>query len=110
MKSVRTSGVVMIILAVILAAPAAHAGGDSQGVADYNAKCSSCHAKDGSGSTPMGKKMELRDLGSNEVQAQTDQQLVDITAKGKGKMPKYAGKLSEAQIKAIVAHIRTFKK
>lgn len=76
----------------------------------YKAKCAACHAADGSGNTTMGKKLNIRPLGSVEVQKQTDAQLTQITAKGKGKMPAYETKLSADDIKALVAHIRTLKK
>jgi mono/diheme cytochrome c family protein len=52
----------------------------------------------------------LRDLGSNEVQAQTDAQLIAITSDGKNKMPAYKGKLTDQQIKELVGYIRTLKK
>jgi cytochrome c5 len=39
----------------------------------------------------------------------TDAQLTEIVAKGKNKMPAYDGKLTADQIKALVAHMRTFK-
>lgn len=75
----------------------------------YKARCASCHAADGSGNSPVGKKMGLRDLGSAEVQAQSDAELKTITMEGKGKMPAYKGKLSDAEVDAIVKHMRTFK-
>jgi mono/diheme cytochrome c family protein len=58
----------------------------------------------------MGKAFKLRDLGSDEVQAQTDAQLTAITSDGKGKMPAYKGKLTDDQIKELVGYIRTLKK
>ena len=82
----------------------------ADGAAVYKAKCASCHAPDGSGQSPMGKKMNLRDLGSPEVQAQTDKELHAWTADGKGKMPAYKSKLSKEEINALVAHMRTMKK
>ena len=94
------------IAVVLLIVPTAFA---ADGAATYKAKCASCHGADGKGDNPMGKKMNLRALGSPEVQKQTDQQLFDITANGKGKMPAYKGKLSDAEIKSIVAFIRTLK-
>ncbi len=69
-----------------------------------------CHAADGSGNTTMGKKMNLRDLGSPEVQKQTDAELTDIVAKGKNKMPGYEKTLKPEEIKALVAYMRTMKK
>ena len=97
---------VLLILVVALA-PIAFA---ADGAAIYKAKCASCHGADGKGQSPMGKKMNLRDLGSPEVQKQTDKELYDWTADGKGKMPAYKDKLTADEIKALVAHMRTFKK
>ncbi|MGB0033906.1 MAG: cytochrome c, partial [Candidatus Acidiferrales bacterium] len=66
---------------------------------------------DGSGSTPTGKAMGSPDLRSAEVQKQTDAQLIDVTTNGKGKkMPAYKGKLTDDQIKQLVAYIRELAK
>ncbi len=54
--------------------------------------------------------MNLRDLGSQEVQKQTDAELYAWTADGKGKMPAYKTKCTDAEIKAMVAFMRTLKK
>jgi cytochrome c6 len=80
------------------------------GAALYKSKCATCHGVDGKGDTPVGKALKLRDLGSGDVQKQTDEQLTDITAAGKGKMPAYKDKLTAEQIKQLVAYMRTFKK
>ena len=82
----------------------------SDGPALYKAKCAACHGADGSGQTPMGKSMKLRDLRSPEVQKQSDKELSAVTADGKGKMPAYKTKLSEADINALVAHMRALAK
>ena len=78
--------------------------------ATYKTKCASCHGADGAGQTAAGKKMHLKALGSAEVQGMTDDQLLAIISKGKGKMPGYEKSLGAATCKALVAHIRTFKK
>lgn len=78
--------------------------------ADYKAKCANCHAADGSGNTPVGKTMKLRDLRSPEVQKQTDAQLTTLITKGKGKMPAYEKMLSADQIKQQVAYMRELAK
>ncbi len=77
--------------------------------ADYKAKCAMCHGADGKGDTSMGKMMKIRDLGSADVQGQSDAELTNIITNGKGKMPKYDGKLTPDQIKDLVKYIRTFK-
>jgi mono/diheme cytochrome c family protein len=77
--------------------------------ADYKAKCAACHGPDGKGDTSMGKMMKIRDLGSADVQSQSDADLTNIITNGKGKMPKYDGKLTADQINGLVKYIRTLK-
>ena len=93
---------------ILVGAPAAFAATD--GAATYKAKCASCHGPDGSGQTPVGKSMKVRDLGSTGVQKQTDQELYNLTADGKAKMPAYKAKLTKVEIDALVAHSRTMAK
>ena len=82
----------------------------ADGAADFKAKCAACHGATGAGDTTMGKNLKLRDLGSADVQKQSDDELTGIVTKGKNKMPSYDGKLSADQIKDIVKFIRTLKK
>ena len=77
--------------------------------ATYKAKCAMCHGPDGKGS-PMGVKMGARDFTSADVQKQTDAQLTEAIAKGKGKMPAYDGKLKDTEIKDLLAYIRGLAK
>ena len=74
----------------------------------YKSRCFACHGAKGKGDTVIGKNLGVRDLGSAAVQSQTDAELTAIIADGKQQMPKFRGKISEADIKALVAHIRTF--
>jgi mono/diheme cytochrome c family protein len=80
------------------------------GAATFKAKCAICHGADGAGTTPVGKSMKIRDLGSADVQAQTDAQLSAIVTNGKNKMPAYKGKLTDDQIKGLIAYIRQLAK
>src|SRR5687767_14026489 len=100
----KTTTIFALLLTAAL--PLAAAADDA---AVYKTKCATCHGADGKGQTPMGKKFGLRPLGSPEVQKQTDAQLIAITSDGKGKMPAYKGKLTEAEIKGLVAHMRSLK-
>lgn len=79
----------------------------ADGAAAYKTKCAGCHGADGSKTNPA---MGIRALSSADVQKQSDKELTDVTAKGKGKMPAYAGKLSDEEIKGVVEFIRTLKK
>ncbi|HXG59043.1 MAG TPA: cytochrome c [Thermoanaerobaculia bacterium] len=104
----RNTTAVLLALIVMLAAVPSFAASD--GAALFKSKCAVCHGEDGSGNTKMGKTMKLRPLGSPEVQKQTDKELYAWTAEGKGKMPAYKNKLSEEDINALVAFMRTLAK
>jgi cytochrome c6 len=107
MKKLLVS-VSVLALAIALASPIssfAQAGGDL-----FKAKCAMCHGPDGSGNTAMGKKFGLKDLGSADVQKESDDNLTGIITKGKDKMPAYDGKLTKDQITDLVKYIRTLKK
>ena len=80
------------------------------GEALFKSKCAMCDGPDGKGEVPMGKKLGARNLGSQEVQSQSDAQLADIVSKGKNKMPAYEGKLSKEQIAQLVAYVRELGK
>jgi cytochrome c6 len=82
----------------------------ADGAGDFKAKCAMCHGADGSGTTATGKALKLRDLGSSDVQSQSDAQLTEIVSNGKNKMPAYKGKLTDDQIKGLVAYIRGLAK
>ena len=102
------------LLAAALVLPVSVATADV--AANYSKHCASCHAKDGSGSTRMGKKSGARDYRDAKVQASfTDAEALaaikdGVKKDGKQKMKGYAGKLSEAEMKELVTYIRAFKK
>jgi mono/diheme cytochrome c family protein len=81
-----------------------------EAASSYKAKCAMCHGADGKGDTPAGKKLGARDFASPEVEKETDAELIEITAKGKNKMPGYEKSLKESQIKDLVAYIRELAK
>lgn len=92
------------LVALTLSLPAFAA---SDGAALYKSKCVACHGADGSGQTSMGKALKIRDLRSDDVQKQTDLELMKVISGGKGKMPAYGKQMSTDDIKALIAHIRT---
>lgn len=73
--------------------------------ATFKAKCAMCHGADGKGSA-VGQKMGVHDFSSADVQKMSDAELTDVITKGKNKMPSYAGKLQEGDIKGLVAYVR----
>ena len=103
-------GWAVLLLAVLVLAVSTSAQAQDAG-ALFKAKCSTCHAADGSGNTQMGKTLGVPDLHSDEVQKKTDAQLIDAVTNGSGKkMPAYKGKLTDAQIKDLVGYIRGLAK
>ena len=54
--------------------------------------------------------MKVRDFHAPEVQKETDAELTDIISNGKNKMPKYADKLKDPEIKDLVAYVRALGK
>ncbi len=106
----RLPAIASMITLVMLAASVAFAD-SAPGTAEiYKTKCASCHGADGSGQTPVGKSMKIRDLRSPEVQKQTDTELQKIMTEGKGKMPAYKAKMSIADISSMVAYVRGLAK
>jgi cytochrome c6 len=76
--------------------------------ATFRSKCAMCHGPDGAGSE-VGKSMNVPDLRSPAVQKLPDAQLAQIISDGKGGMPPFKSSLSEDQIHALVAHVRSLR-
>jgi mono/diheme cytochrome c family protein len=95
----------LLVLSVSVGARAQDAGAGL-----FKTKCAACHGPDGKGETAMGKANKLRDLGSSDVQKQSDAELATIIEDGKGKMPAYGKSLKPEQVKDLVAYIRSLGK
>lgn len=104
MKNIFRASLVVLTVAFALSTCFADAA------ADYKAKCATCHGPDGKGDTAMGKTMKVKDLGSAEVQKQSDADMTTIIEKGKKPMPGYEGKLTKEQIDGLVKYVRSLKK
>lgn len=96
-----------------LAAWSAHAA-DAKSLYDHG--CAMCHGADGKGQTVMGKKLGVKDYTDPKVQAAlTDDAAIKAIKEGvknqDGKTVMRADKkLSDSDVKAVVAYLRTFKK
>ena len=97
-------------LITIMAASTVSAFAQNAGADTYKAKCQMCHGADGEGNTPAGKSMKALPLSSPAIVKQSNDELIAVTKAGKGKMPAYAGKLTDGQIKDVVLYIRTLEK
>jgi mono/diheme cytochrome c family protein len=76
----------------------------------YKAKCAMCHGADGLGATPAGKAMKAVSFKDATVVKAPDAELIAAVKNGKNKMPPNVGKLTDDQIKSVVAYIRTLQK
>ena len=87
------------------------AGNATAGKAVFDRTCKNCHGADGVANPTIAKmmKVEIKALGSPEVQGMTDQQIADIITKGKGKMRSIPSVTGE-QVNDVVAFVRTLKK
>jgi mono/diheme cytochrome c family protein len=99
-----TPAVFALVAAMTL--PSVSLGADA--AAAFKTRCAPCHAADGSGNTPMGKKLAAKALGSAEVQKLSDAELARTISAGKGKMPAFGTKLSAEEIAEVVKVIRGF--
>ena len=108
MKSNRLT-IAMLGLAVALALIVPRTAAADDAAALYKGKCAACHGADGNAS-PVGKKMGARDFTSPDIQKMTEAQMIEITTKGKEKMPAYDKKLTAEQIKSLVEYVRSLSK
>lgn len=98
-----------VVAAAVLAGLPGGAWAADDGKTVYAKKCVSCHGDKGEGKPAIAKamKVELKHLGAPEVQKKTDAQLAKEITEGVEKMKPV--KLSDDEVKAIVAYVRTLK-
>lgn len=105
--TLRISAAAVVLLAAFIVAPAFS---QARGADVYIAKCAVCHGADGLANTPMAKIMPTLSFKAPQLLKSSDTQLFASTKNGKETMKGYAGKLTDAQIKDVVAYIRTLQK
>ncbi len=79
--------------------------------------CAKCHGEDGKGKTKMGEKLGVKDYSDPKVQDKMkDDEMAKAIKEGvkdkesdKVKMKAFAD-LSDDEVKALVAHVRSLKK
>jgi mono/diheme cytochrome c family protein len=99
---------------LVIASSLSGLGADAK--ANWDANCAQCHGKDGKADTKMGKQLSAKDLTDAKVQAafsdaKATQSIKEgVKENGKTTMKAFAGKLTDDEIKALVAYVRTLKK
>jgi cytochrome c553 len=102
------------LLAGIGLQPVNLAASDSK--TSYEAKCASCHAKDGTGNPKIISLLKVDisklNLTNEEVAKKSDAQLAKTIREGidKSKMKGYKDQFSEQEIAGLVKYIRSLKK
>jgi len=106
----------IIILTAAMVLASAWAASADGGADLWTQHCVSCHGADGKGQTKMGQHYGVKDLSDAKVQAGlTDDQITKAIKEGvtgddgKQKMKPFADKLSDDDVKALVAYVRTLK-
>ena len=105
---------------IVLGAALLIAGAVSARAADakeiYEKDCAKCHGVDGKGKTKMGEKVGVKDYTDAKVQSEMkDEEMAKaikegVKEKGTDKIRMKAfSDLSDADVKALVAYVRSFK-
>ena len=106
----------LLALGLTAFAAAALTASAADAKANYEKDCAKCHGPDGKGDTKMGKKLGAKDYTDAKVQAELKDEaafkaIKDGLKDKEGKvLMKPAEGTSDADIKALVAYLRTFKK
>ena len=83
-------------------AASASATSQPDGAAMYASNCASCHKADGKGGGPFPAL-----AGNAQVTAKDPTAIIVVTEHGKGLMPAFKPRLSNAEIAAVITYIRT---
>jgi cytochrome c553 len=102
-----------ILLTVVAATTLSVSAADVKDTYDKN--CAKCHGADGKGATKMGKKLGCKDYTDAKVQAdlkddKAAKSIKEGLKEGDKTLMKPAEDLSDAEIKALVEHMKSFKK
>lgn len=106
----------LLTLSIAIAALAAWSARAEDAKALYEKDCAKCHGADGKGQTKMGQKLGCKDYTDAKVQEELkDEAAIKAIKEGvkdkDGKqVMKPAEGLSDDDVKALVAYMRTFKK
>jgi cytochrome c553 len=106
----------VLILGLAIAAMTALSARADDAKAIYEKDCAKCHGADGKGQTKMGQKLGVKDYTDAKVQAELkDEEATKAIKEGlkdkEGKvLMKPAENLSDADVKGLIAYIRSFKK
>jgi mono/diheme cytochrome c family protein len=105
-----------IIAAIMLSCFALSSAHGADPKTNWMNNCMQCHGPDGSANTSMGKALNAKDLTNAQIQSSfTDAEAATaikdgVTKDGTTKMIAFGSRLSDEEVKALVAYVRTLKK
>ena len=103
----RMGGGAGLLLAAGLLAASDAQGQEAKRSAAWQTYCMACHGPDGKAQTEEGKKKGARNLTDPRWQATvSDARLESSVKRGRDKMPSFGKKLTEEQVRALVAEVR----
>jgi mono/diheme cytochrome c family protein len=103
--NIRTIIIPVLLLGLsALSSSNAFAGDPLQGGAIYAKHCAGCHGGNGIGIIAGTPNL----AGNTQLMVRPDFELMIAIQMGKGIMPAFQGRLTDAQMRDVIAHIRTF--
>jgi mono/diheme cytochrome c family protein len=115
----RLTGIVAGVLAAAWVVGFTAGSASAQGADIYKKECAKCHGDSGAGDGAMGKKLKDKPSdwtkGGGGLKDLDDAKITEAIKKGGGAvgkskaMPAYP-KLSDDDVKAVVAHVKSLKK
>jgi mono/diheme cytochrome c family protein len=79
----------------------------------YMARCALCHGPEGKGDGPAAAALNPKPRNHTDgayMNAQTDEQLLNVIHNGKGGMPAWKAVLSEQEMQDVLKYVRTLAK
>lgn len=90
-------------------APGGNETVEAVGARVYAARCALCHGPEGRGDGPGAAALTPKPRNYHDqayMATRTDAELLEVIRNGKGAMPRWSGILSEAEMQAVLKHVR----
>ena len=106
--------IIYLVITILAASAMSLRAADAK--ANWAANCAQCHGPKGAADTKMGKQLNAKNLTDPKVQAafsdaKATQSIKEgVKENGKTTMKAFGGKLTDDEVKALVAYVRTLKK
>lgn len=86
------------------------AGVAGEGVLLFRRACAMCHGAGGKADTPMARNLGVKDLTHSVLTDDEMRTKIREGARGpKGAMPAFGAKFNQAQLDALIAHLRSLR-